>query len=383
MRHDSWPLLASIVLSGALLWAANAAQPTFAVDPSDTATTTLTISICGDALVDSNEECDVPGQTGGYSTNIAGRQCTELCLFDSYCGDSVLQTIHGETCDDGNNTSGDFCSDICIIEPAAGGGGNTSGSSGGGGGGKSSEDYGDTSVSITGRAYPNATVNILEDGDTIGSVRANAQGDFQFSNDARPGATTYGFWANDSSGIRSTTFNTTFDVTQGAVTTVAGIYLAPTLRLGATTIETGGTLVVSGQTVPNARVLIHVDNNKIIETATADSAGRWTFSLAASRAGQGSHTIKVKFELTEGVSGTVKRESTFSALQSFGVGTGPKPVAGSADLSRDGKVNLIDFSILIFWWGTNGGNSNPPADINQNAKVGLEDFSILLFNWTG
>jgi hypothetical protein len=54
-----------------------------------------------------------------------------------------------------------------------------------------------------------------------------------------------------------------------------------------------------------------------------------------------------------------------------------------SDLNRDGSVNLIDFSILIFWWQTTGGDSNPPADINQNGNVGLEDFSILLFNWTG
>jgi cysteine-rich repeat protein len=383
MMYDRWPLVVSMVLAAALLWLADASVSVYADDPFDSATTTLTISICGDSLVDSNEECDVPGQTGGYSTTILGRQCTEQCLYDSYCGDSVLQTIHGETCDDGNNTSGDFCSDVCILEPAAGGGGSTSGSSGGGGGGKPTEDYGDTSVSVSGKAYPNVTVNILEDGDTIGTVRANSSGDFQFSNEAQPGATTYGFWANDVNGTRSTTFNTTFDVTQGAVTTVSGIYLPPTLKLSATSIEGGGSITFSGQTVPNARVSIHVDNNKIVESAPADASGKWSFTMAGSRAGQGSHTVKVKFELTEGVSATVKRESTFGALQSFGVGTAAQAVAGSSDLNRDGKVNLIDFSILIFWWGTNGGNSNPPADINQNAKVGLEDFSILLFNWTG
>lgn len=350
---------------------------------TDTATTTLTISICGDGLVDSNEECDVPGQTGGYSTSIAGRQCTEVCLFDSYCGDNTLQTIHGETCDDGNNTSGDFCSDICIIEPVAGGGGNSSGSSGGGGGGSASDDVGDTSVTVSGKAFPNVTVNILEDGDTIGTVRTNASGDFQFSTDAEPGATTYGFWANDQNGTRSTTFNTTFDVTQGAVTTVTGIYLAPTLRLSATSIPGTGSLTVSGQTVPNVRVHIHIDSTKIVETVLADGTGRWTYTFQGSRFGRGSHTAKVKFEIVEGVGGTTKRESSFSSLQSFGVDSDAPAVAGSSDLNRDGKVNLIDFSILIFWWNTNGGTSDPPADINQNDRVSLEDFSILLFNWTG
>lgn len=382
MNKDTFFILSSLALSFLMLYGAGLPQFVRAADPFIVATTTLTLSICGDSLVDSNEECDVPGQTGGYSTTILGRQCTAVCFFDPYCGDSTLQTLFGEQCDDGNNVSGDFCSDICVIEPVAGGGGNSTGSSGGGGGGSASEQ-GDTTLSINGKAYPNTTVNILEDGDVIGTVRANTSGDFQFSTDADPGAVTLGFWANDTSGTRSTTFNTTFDVTQGAVTTVSGIYIPPTIRLSATSIPRTGQITVTGQTVPNVRVHVQVDNTKISDTVTADTAGRWTYVITGARAGEGTHTIKAKFELIEGVGGTTKRESSFSNVLSFGVGTGAVPVTGSSDLNTDGKVNLIDFSILIFWWGTAGGNSNPPADINGNAKVGLEDFSILLFNWTG
>lgn len=345
------------------------------------ATTTLTLSICGDGLVDSTEQCDVPGQTGGYSTTILGRQCTAVCKFDPYCGDGILQTIYGETCDDGNNVSGDFCSATCKVEPLSGGGGNTSGSSGGGGGG-SSAPQGDTNVSINGKAYPNTTVNILEDGDVIGTVRANQNADFQFTTKANPGTVTLGFWANDAAGTRSTIFNTTFDVTQGAVTTVNGIYLPPTVKLDAISIPKTGQLTISGQTIPNAIVDIAVDNTKILDTATADAGGRWTYVLSGARAGDGSHTVKAKFEIAEGANGA-RRESSYSSVVGFGVGAGTAVVAGSSDLNKDGKVNLIDFSILIFWWGTPGGSSNPPADINNNGKVGLEDFSILLFNWTG
>ena len=241
---------------------------------------------------------------------------------------------------------------------------------------------GDTNVSINGKAYPNATVNILEDGDVIGTVRANQNADFQFTTKASPGTVTLGFWANDSAGTRSTTFNTTFDVTQGAVTTVNGIYLPPTVKLSAISIPKSSQLIVTGQTIPNARVAIAVDNTKIVDSTTADAGGRYTYTLQGERAGDGTHTIKAKFEIAEGANGA-RRESSYSSIVSFGVGAGTASVAGSSDLNRDGKVNLIDFSILIFWWGTPGGSSNPPADINNNGKVGLEDFSILLFNWTG
>ncbi|MCA9360257.1 hypothetical protein KC850_04480, partial [Candidatus Kaiserbacteria bacterium] len=66
----------------------------------------------------------------------------------------------------------------------------------------------------------------------------------------------------------------------------------------------------------------------------------------------------------------------------YGVGkTADVPI--NADLNRDTKVNLIDFSILLFWWNSNGGDSDPPADINRDGNVSLTDFSRLLFNWTG
>ena len=127
-----------------------------------TATTTLTISICGNAIVDGGEDCDVPGETGVYSQTIAGRQCTPSCNFGPYCGDGILQTIYDEECDDGNNDDGDFCSSICKIEPAGSGGGGTSGGGSGGGGGQDDE-LGDTIVNIIGKGYPSRTINFLID----------------------------------------------------------------------------------------------------------------------------------------------------------------------------------------------------------------------------
>lgn len=345
------------------------------------ATTTISLSICGDSLVSPDEDCDVPGEVGGYSTTIIGRQCTATCQYGPYCGDGILQTINSETCDDGNNTSNDFCSDICKIEPPGGGGGSSSGSSGGGGGG-SSVDLGETSVSINGRAFPSQTVHVVKDASEIGTVRANGDGIFKFAAAAEPGTATFGFWSVDAYGTRSTTFNTTFDVSQGAITTVSGVYIPPTISLDKTTVPKGDPITFKGQTVPNVTVRIFIDTGTITEQTTSGTDGKWSFTFDTNKVSQASHTVKVKFELPDATA-VSKKESTYSNILSFGVGVGAAPIAGSADLNRDGKVNLVDFSILVFWWGTTGGASNPPADINANGKVGLEDFSILLFNWTG
>ncbi len=343
-----------------------------------TASTTLTLSICGNALVDEGEQCDVPGETGVYSTTIVGRQCSASCNFGPYCGDGILQTQQGEECDDANNDNGDFCSAICKIEPAGSGGGGSSGGGGGGSGGSDTE-LGDTIISVTGLAYPGRTVNIILDAETVGTVRANNLGRFDFTTDASPGTASLGFWSTDAQNTRSITLNTTFDVTQGAVTNISGIILPPTIRIANPNVNPGDIISVSGQSVPNASIELVVDSGQITEKTTAGTDGAWTISLDTGKLSVAEHTLKAR-----SVSGTppLTTQSSFStALQLF-VGVDGQ-VTTPSDLNRDGKVNLIDFSILIFWWGTNGGNSNPPADINGNARVGIEDFSILLFNWTG
>lgn len=342
------------------------------------ATTTLTISICGDTIVNSGEACDVPGETGVYSTTIIGRQCNAVCQYGPYCGDGILQTVNAEECDDGNNVSEDFCAADCTEEEADSGGGSTGGGGNSASGGRDTE-LGETQVTIQGRAFPSVTVNVLIDGESVGTVRTNSRGEFTFNVDTDPGTASFSFWATDTRGTRSATVNTTFDVTQGAVTNLSGILIPPTLRSSIATLNPGDTISLSGQTVPNATVEVSVDNGKRTLTATSDALGSWSLDLNTNGLTADTHTVKARF-----VTGTgqLKTESQYGSLVSLFVGVEGKTTSNS-DLNRDGKVNLIDFSILIFWWGTDGGGSNPPADINKNGKVGLEDFSILLFNWTG
>jgi len=209
-----------IVLSVLLAGVSFFTQPNTVIAQSFLATTSVTTSICGDSLVDGAEQCDVPGETGVYSTTILGRQCNTICQFGPYCGDGILQTIYAEECDDGNNADGDFCGGDCTIEPAGSGGG---GSSGGGSqsSGGSSTPLGDTQISISGTTIPRATINIILDAKAIGSVRADANGDFEYATNASPGTVSMGFWTEDDSNVRSITYSTTFDVTQGAITTLA------------------------------------------------------------------------------------------------------------------------------------------------------------------
>jgi cysteine-rich repeat protein len=361
-----------------LIIALTLGAPPLMVNAQSIATTTLTLSICGNGLVDTGEDCDVIGETGVYSQTIAGRQCTPQCSLGPYCGDGILQTLHQEECDDGNNDGEDFCSVLCKIEPAGSGGGGSSGGNSSGGGG-STEDLGDTIVNIIGRAYPSRTINFLLDTVSVGSVRSDSTGSFEFAAPASPGTATLGIWAADAAGNRSITLNNTFDLTQGAVTNLNGIVLPPTLVVVNQNIDPGTKVTISGQSVPNSTVELHVDDSDIVENVTADVDGNWSVIFDTSRVSISEHILRARTVV--GNPPLTTRSSFSTSLQLF-VGVDGQATQPS-DLNRDGSVNLIDFSILIFWWQTNAGDSSPSADINQNGNVGLEDFSILLFNWTG
>jgi cysteine-rich repeat protein len=328
--------------------------------------------------VEGSEECDVPGQTGGYSTTIAGRQCTADCQFAPYCGDGVLQTQFDEECDDGANNDGDFCTADCKIVPAGSGGGGSSGGGSSSSGG-SDVELGDTQISITGFAYPRTRLNIILDAENVGTVRTGSDGSFEFLTDASPGTATLGVWAEDSAGVRSVTFNTTFDVTQGAITNVNDLYLPPTLTVDDQTVDPGDVVTISGEALPEETVELEVGSDGVTQTTTVDEEGQWEMEFDTTDLSPAEYTLRAKSLVG---SESLTTDSGYSRAVQLFVGVDGSTSTPS-DLNRDGSINLTDFSILIFWWQTDGGDSDPPADINGDGVVSLADFSILLFNWTG
>ncbi|HPA25483.1 MAG TPA: SdrD B-like domain-containing protein [bacterium] len=81
--------------------------------------TLINLPYCGDGIKNNQEICDgTDGVTSGF-------HCTKTCALEadqngggSVCGNEIIES--GETCDDGNITSGDGCSNICLIEETPG-----------------------------------------------------------------------------------------------------------------------------------------------------------------------------------------------------------------------------------------------------------------------
>jgi hypothetical protein len=282
-------------------------------------------------------------------------------------------------------------------QPLEGGSSGTGGSGGGGGGGSGEDDggsagggfessdsaypSGDGRVVISGYAYPNSTVTILVDGKFFNTTKANTSGVYSITLDeiAR-GVYTFGVYASGPDGTKSSTFSTSFTVTGSRTSALSNVNVAPSILVKPDPVNPGETLTVSGYALPNATVTI--ENGKLRSTipkavtATSNASGFWTTTLDTGSFSNGTYQVRAKSTQTDGAS-TNWSDHTF-----YGVGEAAD-VPINADLNRDGKVNLVDFSILLFWWNTSGGDSNPPADINRDGKVSLTDFSIMLFNWSG
>jgi cysteine-rich repeat protein len=376
MRYVKWWCLPlSILLGGIMCTAA-----LFAVHADDVSTH-LKITICGDGLVDTGETCDdgPGGNNGAYGSSTAERKCNSDCTaFGPYCGDDILQVRFMEECDDGNNTSGDICDAQCKEEepsPPGGGGSPTVGStpsipapSG------NILSQTETKVVLRGKAYPNRVVNILLDGKAIGTVNADANADFLYSTTAvTPGTATFGFWSEDQAGTDSLTTSVVFEVVQSAITTVANIFIPPTVNVSDRQVTPGSLLTLSGLTVPNAQVNTQIDKDTKLD-ATAEATGAWALQLDTASLGNGFHTAKSLFEVTGG-----SAKSGYGRAVSFYIGQGTPEGGISPDINEDGKVNLVDFSIFLLSWGTDDIRS----DFNVDGKVNLADFSIMLFAWTG
>ena len=252
-------------------------------------------------------------------------------------------------------------------------------SSGGGGSGGNFLKGGD--VTLQGLTFPQGSLVILQDGIIVKEEAVSSLGTFDdlFSNLQR-GTYTYGVYVKDSKGNRSSTYNSTIYLIGGTNNIIAPIYLSPTIVAASTTVPLGGNIEVSGFGIPLKKVLGVLNKQGNTQTGimtastTANGNGSWRLTFSTAGLTKGTYQIKAQTIISN------KDQSIFSPVLYVGVGENPNPdFKNRADLNRDGKVNLVDFSILLFNWK----GSDAVADINQDGVVNLTDFSIMLANWTG
>jgi hypothetical protein len=254
--------------------------------------------------------------------------------------------------------------------------------SGGGGGAYVPLASTNNNVTITGWAYPMSAVTILQNGVQVLQTIAGPDGVFSGSvSDFPDGSYNFYLYTTDAAGRRSTPFTFPVTITTGATTKISNVFLAPTVAVDKKVVKQGDSIIISGQSLPNARIKIQVDSAvPIFVNTTSTASGTYAYYLNSGQLEIGSHIAKVE-ATAEGLI------SNYSIAQAFTVGKENIPASGPAecpthgDLNDDCKVNLIDFSILAYWFG----RPTAPAMylLDKTSTVDLRDFSILAYYWTG
>lgn len=236
-----------------------------------------------------------------------------------------------------------------------------------------------TAVRFSGRAYSNAQVILLKDGQEISSVVATKDAYFTITLPEKvAGEALYTLYARDLASGKSLFLNFPLKVHEGFLTYLDGILFAPTINTDKTESVQGDYLRIFGYAIPKGNMEIEFKNNSFVKTFILSSKTDGTYDISVPLLGmqKGDYIVSIKY----------KDDKRISKLVNFKVGE--KNVLNNenipnvpGDCNKDSIINLIDFSVLAFWYG----KENPPicVDTNRDGQINLTDFSILAFYWTG
>lgn len=312
---------------------------------------TATVPGCGDGVIGVGEQCE--------GSNLGGSSCSSL----GFTGGSLS------------------CTSVCTFNTSqcttsSGGGG------GGGGGGNTTPSIPATNVVFTGRAYPKSTITLLKDAQVAATTIADASANFQMTISGLSGGNyIFSVYSEDNKGIRSSLLTFPISITSGVTTKVGDIFIAPTITVDKSEVRWGDNIAIFGQSAPASEITVSINSEEeFFVKKVADASGAYLLNFDTSVLEMGQHQTKSKSAL----SGEI---TAFGKVVGFTVGTKnvlaelPEKITPKVDLNGDNKVNLVDFSIIAYWYK----RPNPPAssDLNKDGRVDLIDFSIMAFNWTG
>lgn len=245
---------------------------------------------------------------------------------------------------------------------------------GGGGGGGNPLLSNPAKVIFRGMAYPGAHITILKNSYVAGTVTASATGDFNFALTGLPqGLWSFGFFAEDTEGRKSVTMSFSTNILGGTDTVISGIFISPTISLSGIAAKKGDDMDIYGQAYPASEVNLFVASPvAYVKKTSTDAAGKWKYVLKTDELEAGVHTARAKAIIVSGDQSSFSEEMVFKLIDS----------CQGADLNFDGKINLVDFSILLYFWKQEK-PSNICSDINSDRSVDLTDFSIMMYWWNG
>lgn len=236
-----------------------------------------------------------------------------------------------------------------------------------------------------GMAYPGSTISLLKNGIVMAEIPANPNGTFEIHiRNLYPGTYSFGIRAQDGAGLTSKLLVFTVFVSSSVATIVEGIFVPPTITSDKIEVKKGNQITFQGASVPDTEVRVSLTfDGELIKKVKAGADGSWIYILDSSDLSLGDYLAKARALTANDI-------SPYSDTITFRVGDTNRlrPKASNlfgyrkrCDLNDDGRVNLLDFSIMAFWYKRL--TFPPKVDLNSDKNINLTDLSILAYCWTG
>jgi hypothetical protein len=257
-------------------------------------------------------------------------------------------------------------------------------STAGSGGSQSSGGYKIlTSINFIGKTSPLAKVYLLKDGHIVSETISNISGNFSLSLINLPtDVYLFSLYSQDNNSEKSSFFSFPIYITYGSNVNISNIFLSPSIKTDKNQVKQGQNLLISGRAIPYSEITISLNTNpeSTYKTITKYD-GSYSYSLDTI------NFTSVLYQITARLF-FQNQFSPFSRAVTFSVGYDDEMVnekddfcsSLKGDLNCDGYINLIDFSIMAYWYK----KSNFPkiVDLNNDGFINLSDFSIMASFWT-
>lgn len=258
---------------------------------------------------------------------------------------------------------------------------------------------GSTLLTFSGYTSPSALVVIKEDGNVVGTTTSNASGDWTHTlTVAVPTLHTYDLSATDTANHSTSTVSYNLNVVGNTTTTLTNIVLPPTLTLLGST--------AFGTTYPNSSLTLTFDTGNSA-TFPVGGTGAWSYDLSALAPGTytltatstvGSYlsleSTPVTYTATAAspsptptpTPSSTPTSSSAPSSQSSAPSASPSPSLSPSptpapfflplyDQNQDGHLTLSELYDVIKNWLS----AHLPCDLNRDQACNLIDLSILLY----
>lgn len=232
---------------------------------------------------------------------------------------------------------------------------------------------------ISGEGSPQSFITFTEDGAVIGTEVSAFNGYFgHVFSGIEPGDHQITFYAVDKYNLSTSPITLSIYTPTFQETTVSNQLLSPTISIDKTQYMLGDPIIATGTATPDSTITIFTEAPLRAYTTTTTNSGDWTYTISDTNTYMlGDYHIHALAQTTEGVTSLNSPSIGFrmsSSTSSSGEACGN---ITKGDLNCDSKIDLTDFSILMFYWGTN----NASSDMNSDSLVDLTDFSIMMYWW--